>query len=295
MATARALLEAPDLYFAELSCPPDDPAWGEENQVGRPIVALPAAPVWQVHDGGERRLFNQNDVVFHSAGSEYHRERFLGGGYRCLFLMPAVSLLREVAAEIDPAIEAGPDGHLPSNGGPLDGATFAISRVAAGYLRSGAYPAPARELLYEVLRGTVRASTAERSDAAAATSVTRRARRDLVEAAREVLTARVAEPLSLDDLARGLYSSPYHLARVFRAATGFSIHGYLVQLRLRFGLDRIQGTGQEVGEVGRMLGFRTHSHFSASFRRAFGFTPSTLASNPGFGAGRSPANRARSR
>jgi AraC-like DNA-binding protein len=100
----------------------------------------------------------------------------------------------------------------------------------------------------------------------------------------------------LDDLAGTLYTSPYHLARLFRAATGFSVHGYLVQLRLRLGLDRLDGRSEEIGEVGRVLGFGTHSHFTASFRRAFGLTPSALLA---FGCdvlgSRPHANRARSR
>ena len=80
MATARDLYQDPDLLFAELSLPPDDPDWGEENQVSRSIVALPAGPVWQAHDGTEPSLFDQNHVVVHRPGTEYRRERFRDEG-----------------------------------------------------------------------------------------------------------------------------------------------------------------------------------------------------------------------
>ena len=67
--------------------------------------------------------------------------------------------------------------------------------------------------------------------------------------------------------------------------TGFSVHGYLMQLRLRTGLDRIQGRHGGIGEVGLMLGFSSHSHFTTSFRRAFGLTPTAvLASTPALAA-----------
>jgi AraC-like DNA-binding protein len=301
MATAASLFEGPDLLFAELSCPPGDPDWGEDNQVARTIVALPGAPVWQSHDGAERRLFNQNDVVFHYPGSEYRREPFRGGGYRCLFLIPSGSLIREVAAEIDPAAADGPVVRLPP-GAPLDGRTFAISRLAARHLASGtgragaaapADPSRARELLYELLRRTIRAAGRGEPGRPGAgafhrsvhSGATLRARREIVEEAKEFLTARMAERISLDDLARRVYVSPYHLARLFRAATGFSVHGYLVDLRLRNGLDRIGATGGHadgIGEVGVRLGFNSHSHFTASFRRAFGLAPSRLeAFGPG--------------
>jgi AraC family transcriptional regulator len=284
MATAIALFESRDLFFAELSCPPDDPEWGEDNQVTRSIIALPTTPVWQVHDGSERQLFNQNDVVFHHPGSEYRRERFQDVGYRCLFLIPTPALLREVAIEFDPAFEERTGTHLPVSG-PLDGRTFGLSRLIARYLRRGMTEMHGRESLYEVLRGTVRASKPRVAALPAESEKTRRARREIVEEAKAVLTSRMGERISIDDLARHVYTSPYHLARLFRAGTGFSVHGYLTQLRLRTGLDRIQGRHGGIGEVGLMLGFSSHSHFTASFRRAFGLTPSAaLAPSPALAA-----------
>jgi AraC-like DNA-binding protein len=276
MSTATALYEAPDLFFAELFCPPDDPDWGETNQVTRPIVALPITPVWQSHDGADRRLVNQNDVVFHHPGSEYRRERFGGVGYRCLFLFPGTALVQEVKAEFDPAAGEDPLIRFPPSG-PLDSRTFGLSRLVARSLHSGlADPSAAREVLYAVLHGAVRASSPATPNIGGTSAPTRRARREIVEEAKEALTRRVAEPISLDDLARSLYVSPYHLARIFRAATGFSVHGYLAHLRLRAGLDRIQDASEDIGKIGHGLGYKSHSHFTASFRRAFGMTPSQI-------------------
>jgi AraC family transcriptional regulator len=276
MAVAFDLYEAPDLFFADLWCPPDDPQWGEDNQVTRSIIALPAAPVWQVHEGAARELFNQNNVVFHQPGSEYRRERFRDVGYRCLFFLPSNSLLREVIGEVDQALAESPIIPFPASG-PLDGRTFGLSRLAARYLRSpAADPSAARELLYEVLRGALRVPRLEAPARPATSTATRRARREIVEETKEILITRLAERVSLDDLARTLYTSPYHLARLFRTATGFSVHGYLVQLRLRTGLESIYGTSEQVGEVGLRLGFSSHSHFTASFRQVFGLTPSGM-------------------
>jgi AraC-like DNA-binding protein len=285
MATAIELFESRDLFFAELFCPPGDPEWGEDNQVTRSIIGLPTTPVWQVHDGSERQLFNQNDVVFHHPGSEYRRERFRDVGYRCLFLIPTSALIREVATEFDPAFEERIGTHL-SVSGPLDSRTFGLSRLIARYLRLGMIePALARESLYEVLRGAVHALNPPAAALPVESEKTRRARREIVEEAKVVLTSRMGEGISIDDLGRHVYTSPYHLARLFRAGTGFSVHGYLMQLRLRTGLDRIQGRHGGIGEVGLMLGFSSHSHFTTSFRRAFGLTPTAvLASTPALAA-----------
>jgi AraC family transcriptional regulator len=275
MATATALLEVPDLSFAELWCPPDDPEWGEDNYLTRHIVALPSTPVWQSHDGAERRLFNQNHALFHHPGSEYRRERFQGVGYRCLFLVPAGSLLGEMVGEGDPATTGSTIIRFPASSGALDGRTFALSRMAAGYLRSGpSDPNSARELLYVVLRGALGASRLPLSSGRPTCGATRRARMEIVEEAKRALTERMTDQVSLDELARGLFTSAYHLARLFRATTGFSVHGYQVQLRLRAGLERIQSPSADIGAVGLQLGYSSASHFTSSFRRAFGLTPS---------------------
>jgi AraC family transcriptional regulator len=287
MPMAFDLYESPELFFAELWCAPDDPAWQEDNQVTHPIVALPASPVWQAHDGSEPQLFNQNNVVFHRAGSEYRRERFRDVGYRCLFFFPSTSLLGEVMAEIDPdhGERSGPG--LPA-GAALDARTFALSRLAARYLRSPqAEPEAAREVLYAVLRGAVRCADPEPRRRGPRSRATQRAQREIVEATKEILTARMAQRLPLDEVARGVHSSPYHLARLFRASTGFSVHGYLTHLRLRTGLEWIQGTAEEIGEVGLRLGFSSHSHFTAAFRRAFGLAPSRAGLRPRPGRGES--------
>jgi AraC-like DNA-binding protein len=277
MTMATTLFEGPDLLFAELFCPPDDPDWGEDNVVMRTIIALPAAPVWQTHDGAERQLLNQNHVVLHHPGSEYRRDRFQDVGYRCLFLIPCSSLIRQVASEVDPDAAESTVVRFENKSGPLDAHTFRLSRVAAQYLKApGSDPALAREALYEILRGAVSASHAGAPSRPVRSPATRRVRRETVEGAKEMLVDRMAEPVSLDELAGDLYTSSYHLARIFRAATGFSVHGYLVQLRLRTGFDRIQSETDDIGRVGRSLGYRSHSHFTASFRRTFGLPPSRL-------------------
>jgi AraC-like DNA-binding protein len=160
----------------------------------------------------------------------------------------------------------------------LDAETFLLSRLAASHLRHGG-ASRGREPLYEVLRRSIRASFGTVSTPRAASAATRRARRRIVEEAKEILTARLGDAVSLDDVARAVCTSPYHLARIFRAATGFSVHGYLAQLRLRSGLDRIvggtSGSGR-IGETGATLGYGSPSHFTASFRRSFGVAPTGL-------------------
>jgi AraC family transcriptional regulator len=99
---------------------------------------------------------------------------------------------------------------------------------------------------------------------------------DLVEAARDVIARRFTENLSLSEIAREVECSVFHLARIFRARTGFSLHGYRNQLRLRAALERLHQPGVDLIDIALDLGFSSHSHFTETFRRCFGRTPSAV-------------------
>jgi AraC-like DNA-binding protein len=282
MATARALYCSSDMYFAELTCAPDDPEWGEENLVTHPIVALPATPVWQVHDGAPTTLVNANHAVFHHAGSEYHRDRFQDGGYRCLFFFPSETLVRQIAGELDPGASSTPSYRFPASTAPLYARSFALARRLALRLSEDSVDAlAAREGLYKVLRSVILNAYGERPPRRAARRATERAHVEIVEAAKASITGSLESPFDLDDLVGELHISAYHLARVFRSFTGYSLHSYRLHLRLREGLDRLERRPWvTVGQIGGELGFSSHSHFTASFHKTLGFRPSEVRRRP---------------
>ena len=105
-------------------------------------------------------------------------------------------------------------------------------------------------------------------------AATRRERAELVEACKDLLLARLAEPLSLSALAGELHVSPFHLTRVFRELTGRTLTAYLHDLRLRAAVERIGE--QSLSRLAADLGYCTPSHFSDRFRGTFGMPPSQL-------------------
>ena len=87
----------------------------------------------------------------------------------------------------------------------------------------------------------------------------------------------MAEQVSLAALGAALYVSPFHLARVFRSRTGFSLSGYVHGLRLRRAVDRLAAEpGADLSRLAVELGYCSPSHFSDRFRAAFGCPPSAL-------------------
>lgn len=102
---------------------------------------------------------------------------------------------------------------------------------------------------------------------------TRASRRALADGARVRLAASVDMAHPLADVARGLHTSPFHLAHVFREEVGQSLHQYLVRLRLIAALGELSAGATDLSALALGLGFSSHSHFSVTFRRAFGMSP----------------------
>jgi AraC-like DNA-binding protein len=98
----------------------------------------------------------------------------------------------------------------------------------------------------------------------------------LAEAAQLTIASQATSRWTLQALARRIGCSPFHLAHVFRDVVGVSIHQYQLRVRLTAALDEVVDSRRGLSAIAVDAGFTHHSHFSASFRRAFGITPSTL-------------------
>jgi AraC-like DNA-binding protein len=64
----------------------------------------------------------------------------------------------------------------------------------------------------------------------------------------DAIARQFTENLSLSDIAAAAQSSVFHLARTFKARTGFSLHAYRNRLRLRAALERMRDP-QVAGDV----------------------------------------------
>jgi AraC-like DNA-binding protein len=67
--------------------------------------------------------------------------------------------------------------------------------------------------------------------------------------------------------------SPVYLTQVFQYIEGRPLYHYQLQLRLARALDLL-GNYADLTSLALDLGFSSHSHFSAAFKRAYRQTPS---------------------
>lgn len=94
---------------------------------------------------------------------------------------------------------------------------------------------------------------------------------------RELLASDPGSDWRLDNLARAVHCSPYHLARQFRTATGTTIGAHLTNLRLTVAIERIERGENDLARLAADLGFASHSHLTARFRERVGRVPSELS------------------
>jgi AraC family transcriptional regulator len=101
-------------------------------------------------------------------------------------------------------------------------------------------------------------------------------RRRQVEQVKELVGLMPHGAWTLAELAHHVHLSPFHLARVFRAEVGTSIHEYVLRTRLAGSLDRVLDPSTDLAALAMDVGFSSHSHFTSRFRATFGVAPSYL-------------------
>jgi AraC family transcriptional regulator len=95
-----------------------------------------------------------------------------------------------------------------------------------------------------------------------------------VRAAVAFLRERLAEPVTLADLADEVHLSVYHLVRVFRTATGQTPHRFLTELRVEEAKRLLRGTDLALDRIAPRCGFASAGALSAAFARHVGTRPS---------------------
>ena len=99
---------------------------------------------------------------------------------------------------------------------------------------------------------------------------------DAVEHVRELIARDCSRNTPLRILARSVELSPFQLCRAFRAHAGETMTEYRHSLRLRLALDRLRDHRLDLTTLALDLGYASHSHFTAVFRKQFGITPSAF-------------------
>lgn len=231
------------------------------------FVVFPYRGVYVRHVGRNESVAESNQVLFFNKGEEYRISHPVAGGDACLSVGVAEHWLDELT----------PKEHVNDH----DGLTFrrqrlrvdARTQALVATLRYGLDRNVAETLEAETLTLTlIRRALGERTSHAAGASV---GRQKLVDRAKLLLSSDSARRWTLSEIGAAVGVSPVYLTQVFQKVEGLPLYRYHLRLRLARALDLL-GECDDLTSLSMDLGFSSHSHFTASFRQAYGRTPAAF-------------------
>ncbi|MGI6359042.1 MAG: helix-turn-helix domain-containing protein [Bacillota bacterium] len=86
------------------------------------------------------------------------------------------------------------------------------------------------------------------------------------------IQSHLGESLSLDQLGSEFYLNKYHLGRLFKQATGFTVNEYIIHCRILRARELLR-QDLSIQQVGVQVGFPNASHFIRTFKQLVGTTP----------------------
>lgn len=233
------------------------------------------------HSGRHIVTADANQAVFFSKGSTYQISHPTDDGDRGTVLVVAPSLLNDIIREHDPSVDDRSERPFPFVLGPCSNSACwqHFQLVQRLNIAEADPPEPlwvdsiAVQLVSDVLGTAFSRHGFPRKRQRPGTAADHA---DRAEAVKSWLASRLSDRVTLNDVARGVHVSPFHLARLFREHACISIHRYLNRLRLRAALERLRDSPDDLTALALDVGFSSHSHFSDAFRREFGLSPSTV-------------------
>lgn len=90
---------------------------------------------------------------------------------------------------------------------------------------------------------------------------------------KEYLGESFSEPHGLNELAKAVEVHPTHLARVFRRFERCTVGDYIRKVRIDYARERMLTTNERLVEIALSAGFADQTHFTRSFKRITGMTP----------------------
>lgn len=270
-ATERVLLDAPNLLLGHYRCAPGDPRWETRNSIG-PLahVVFPERPVTITREGIGPQLGDRNWALLYVPGQHYERRLVDPGGDECSYVALSPRLYADLLAgdrQVEPAFGAG---RVLVD----DQAWLGYQEVLRSlpYVGTDALEQQLLSVLREVLqlRPDVPGSALDGVEPHRSVEQDRR-----VHEACRILATRLDERVTLPDVAEAVGLSTYHFCRLFRAATGLTVHAYRKRLRLR---EAFAGCAsrpdRKLAEVALSAGYASHSHMTTDFQAALAMTPS---------------------
>ena len=278
----KLLRRTPVIGVGVYRCPVSNPQFYGGGPELCPYIVFSRSSVRLQKDGAPAEACTPNTVNMWNVGDSYRRKPISAEGVRCDYLAFKPSMLREIASEFD-ARKIDTDDIFDRAIAPIGPKLYVAQRTLFKALHEDTFipdiaiEEAALSLLRAVLRETtIETPPAQANDYNSASAEGRM--RAAVEETKSILSNEYWTNPSIAKLASRVHCSTAHLSREFKRRSGYTVHQYQQQLRIRASLQLLCDTRFNGAAIASQLGFATHSHFSDVFRRYFGMTPKAFAS-----------------
>ncbi|MEM7332945.1 MAG: AraC family transcriptional regulator [Chloroflexota bacterium] len=251
---------------------------------GHHLIVFPRTTVKLTMQGKGAILGSLNSVIFYNHNTIYKRQQINDEWDLCDYFQFSHALLFEILSIYDPKALNRISKPFPFTHTYLTRLNYLRQRqlIQAIFKTSKSNKLQIDETAIFLLESLLHDSFTARGIKPIAKKKTSKAHRQIAFDVQALLATRFDEQLSLKQIADELFVSPYHLSRVFRQQTGWTIHHFLEQIRLRHAYERLGDYKNNLIQLALEVGYSTHSHFSNAFHRNFGFAPSTKYSQTSF-------------
>jgi AraC-like DNA-binding protein len=271
----RVVYSSDTVTIGAFRCPTDHPSFRDSGPIQNDCFVFPRTAVVIRHQGGTPFIADPTIVTLYNRRQAYERRPLSPAGDCCDWFAVTPAVMRAAIGQRDPRAA---DSRRPIrfSHASVDSSTYLAQRqlfvrAAAGRDTDALDIDESVIGLLDVVLDRTYARSGGRLEELPGSSAA-----ELAAATRSWLLPRIAEPLTLARIATAVGCSMFHLCRAFRRATGTTVHGYRDQVRLRQALERIEQGERDLTRLALDLGYSSHSHFTAAFRRAFAAPPSVV-------------------
>ena len=146
----------------------------------------------------------------------------------------------------------------------LSGFFDEIFKLEEKYLSNDEMCIPASKLLFGVMMDI---ALYKENDVSAAN-------RDLAYNVRKLLLKSVSTRITIDDVAKKFYRSKNDITRQFKKKYNITPHSYLLNLRIDRAKNLLTNSKKSMAEIANYLCFSSEFHFSNTFKKMVGVSPS---------------------
>jgi len=266
--TVNRLLDTGVVHVSNVDCRGTCRHRSADECASHTHFVFPFRGLYLRHVGQDQTVADANHILFFNKDQAYQVSHPLAGGDTSLVVSLAEPMIAELAPRNLLATLETPTfkvQHLR-----IDARAQALVMLLKHSLRNGSIePLEAEGLSLTLISRSLGPRTARAPGSTYA-------RRRLVDRVKVLLASDLSRRWTLAGIAAEIRGSPVYLTQAFQQVEGMPLYRYHLHLRLARALDLI-AEREDLSGLAQDLGFSSHSHFSAAFKRSYGRTPSDFA------------------